>query len=178
MNHTYTNEQIEISNENANIRAYKEIAKLFSACSGPRIVVVGLGEQNKPARALAKKGSATRAKEVNAAKTRKSAVAATKKNRLTTPKKSKQVSLRGASASTSNAATANKNQTLCWSCTNAHGMGCSWFRRGNKPVPGWIAEETLIMPTRGPDGKQRRVKSFCVKSCPEYEKGRVNRRIL
>lgn len=52
-------------------------------------------------------------------------------------------------------------QTLCWDCRK-DGRECPWMR-DFEPVPGWEAEETLIMATYLP------TKSFHVKQCPLFE---------
>jgi len=70
----------------------------------------------------------------------------------------------------------NKAQTptLCWSCQHAHAFGCSWHR-SFKPVHGWEAEETLLRLGRTAGGEEILSKSYCVRTCPEFVKGRVRR---
>ena len=54
-----------------------------------------------------------------------------------------------------------QKQSLCWDCVK-DGRECSWMR-DFEPVPGWDAEETLIMASYLP------TKSFLVKGCPLFE---------
>jgi hypothetical protein len=56
--------------------------------------------------------------------------------------------------------------TLCWKCKKASGgLGCEWASRF-EPVKGWDAVPTTIPLQNG-----LRADSFCVKSCPKFEKG-------
>ncbi len=64
-------------------------------------------------------------------------------------------------------------ETLCWYCKNAvpskgTRAGCSWSRKF-EPVSGWNADETILKCHGGYDEK---IKSYLVKECPEFEKGR------
>lgn len=54
-----------------------------------------------------------------------------------------------------------KTHTLCWDCGRAG--ACSWSR--GIPVEGWTAEKHIINGTES----ERRVESFTVLDCPEYE---------
>lgn len=57
----------------------------------------------------------------------------------------------------------------CWSCAKACG-GCRWSAKF-EPVPGWDAEESTIKYNDGTPKapKIRNVRSYIIKSCPEYE---------
>ena len=70
----------------------------------------------------------------------------------------------------------NKKQTICWSCKKALG-DCSWSKCDKdtteilfQPVDGWVAEKTSLL-MYSCDGTKRRVTSYIVESCPQYEEG-------
>lgn len=52
----------------------------------------------------------------------------------------------------------------CWTCKNCYG-GCEWSR-DFQPVPGWIAEKTVI----NNDGET--LESYKIIKCPKYTKER------
>lgn len=57
-------------------------------------------------------------------------------------------------------------ETLCWSCRVPGTGGCEWDR-DFKPVEGWEANPTkLRLWEKGGNGTD----SFCVISCPKYQK--------
>lgn len=60
-------------------------------------------------------------------------------------------------------------QQPCWSCAKACG-GCAWSAKF-EPVPGWDAKESTIKYNDGTPKtpKIRNVRSYIIKSCPEYE---------
>lgn len=60
-----------------------------------------------------------------------------------------------------------KKATLCWSCAKACG-GCSWSDGSFTPVDGWKAKPTIVQVMNGVYGI-RRVDSYIVEECPEYE---------
>ena len=55
----------------------------------------------------------------------------------------------------------------CWTCKKACG-GCSWSAN-YIPIPGWVAEPTIIKNSLG-DGKGD-LRSYKIISCPEYKEG-------
>lgn len=58
-----------------------------------------------------------------------------------------------------------KGQTICWNCRKATGR-CSWSNYWeHSPVPGWVAEPTKLKINRGVY-----MDSYCVISCPEFER--------
>lgn len=52
----------------------------------------------------------------------------------------------------------------CCTCKNAYG-GCEWSARF-EPVPGWMAEKTIL-----DSGAERYCESYRIDYCPKYEKG-------
>ena len=58
--------------------------------------------------------------------------------------------------------------TLCWECAKACGR-CAWSREF-KPVPGWVAQPTIIN-NNALRYKGRYTPSFHVIECPEFVKG-------
>ncbi len=54
-------------------------------------------------------------------------------------------------------------ESLCWKCNNTCG-GCSWSKSFT-PVKGWVASKRIF---KYEDG--RNIESFCVSSCPKFEK--------
>ena len=61
---------------------------------------------------------------------------------------------------------AERKTQLCWTCRNACGNGCCWFRDG-VPIKGWDAVPTKVK-SLGEDGKTRCVDSFLIVNCPQY----------
>lgn len=67
--------------------------------------------------------------------------------------------------------------TLCWSCHLATGRlsrqtgeQCPWAAKGNRPVPGWTAEETEREAMD--DYGLKHAKGYLVRECPLYEPDR------
>lgn len=61
-----------------------------------------------------------------------------------------------------------KVDTLCWDCAKSGYGGaseCPW-ERDFTPVPGWDAERSDVKPVHA----NRNGESYCVKSCPLFEK--------
>lgn len=53
--------------------------------------------------------------------------------------------------------------TLCWDCAKACG-GCSWSDwQEHTPVPGWVAEPTMLRMNN-----DTYTRSYIVDSCPEF----------
>lgn len=61
-----------------------------------------------------------------------------------------------------------KKETLCWKCAKATKDVCAWMRDG-KPVEGWDATKMEVASRSG--GRDYTVRSYCVKKCPEFERG-------
>ena len=55
--------------------------------------------------------------------------------------------------------------TLCWECSKGV-RECQWMS-DLKPIPGWIAEKTVII-----NGKRRGFQSYCVIKCPLFERSK------
>lgn len=55
--------------------------------------------------------------------------------------------------------------TLCWECSKGV-RECQWMS-DLKPIPGWIAEKTVII-----NGKRRGFQSYCVTKCPLFERSK------
>jgi len=62
-------------------------------------------------------------------------------------------------------------ETLCWSCSNAYGGGCPWFKNYT-PVDGWTADETVV----NESDIDIAASSFRVRECPLHCKGRIKAR--
>lgn len=68
-----------------------------------------------------------------------------------------------------------KLPTLCWSCRNAvprmvngkYICGCSWSLH-LEPVEGWTAEKSI----KNANSENRRIETWNVQDCPEYEEDR------
>lgn len=59
--------------------------------------------------------------------------------------------------------TAEKRQTICWSCARATG-NCPWSEANNMhPVKGWTAEKVKIR-----CAKDHHMESYCVIECPLF----------
>lgn len=57
-------------------------------------------------------------------------------------------------------------ETICWDCAKACGM-CAWSREF-KPIDGWEVTPTRVYQTRN-----KKIDSFVVHSCPEFEKSKM-----
>ena len=61
------------------------------------------------------------------------------------------------------------NKTICWTCANATG-NCPWSAHDSpRPVPGWIAEKTVVKA-----GRDITFDSFIVYNCPMYIRDSLN----
>lgn len=62
--------------------------------------------------------------------------------------------------------------SLCWECARVYAnRGCPWANRF-EPVPGWDAEETLLISY---DGEAHNVRSYNVRACPLFNRDAIIR---